>query len=120
MEIPARLVIGPYRYRVTVDPRELLSRGHEDGTARGEADGDRKIIRVDPTFPEENPITLLHETLHAIGDVAGWRDPEEKVDQETAIRRFAPLLVDTLRRNPQLVYYLTDLVPREEQRQGAW
>jgi hypothetical protein len=47
-------------------------------------------------------VTLLHEVVHAIFKIAGL--PNEK--EEDTVTRLSPLLLDTLRRNPDLVAYL--------------
>jgi len=46
--------------------------------------------------------TVLHEMLHCIFEHTGV-DPEE---HETLIRSISPLLLETLRRNPELVEWL--------------
>lgn len=51
--------------------------------------------------------TVLHETLHAAFNAAGL----EKVDddlEEQIVRPVATVLLDVLRRNPELVKFLTD------------
>jgi hypothetical protein len=47
-------------------------------------------------------VTLLQEVVHAIFKIAGL--PNEK--EEDTVTRLSPLLLDTLRRNPDLVAYL--------------
>ena len=104
--MPDYIQVGPYRYAVSADAHTVLHHSAADGTFRAETDIDRKLMRVNPVYAEEMPVSLLHEVLHGICDAVGWRDREEKVDAETAIRRLCPLLTDTLRRNPAIVEYL--------------
>lgn len=51
--------------------------------------------------------TLLHEILHCVTESAGINAELGEAEEEKLVRRVAPLLLDVLRRNPDLVAYLT-------------
>lgn len=80
-----------------------LSEGVNDSDSLGEWDARNATIHYDPsqTLPVLRE-TILHEMLHCIFEHTGV-DPDE---HETLIRSISPLVLETLRRNPELVEFL--------------
>lgn len=77
--------------------------GVSDSDSLGEWDARNATIHYDPT--QSLPVlreTVLHEMLHCIFEHTGV-DPEE---HEQLIRSISPLVLETLRRNPELVEWL--------------
>lgn len=106
---PARVQVGPYRLDVAVSNRRLaehsVHRGDRPDALDGGCDlsGGRILIR-ERLGRDAFADTLLHEVLHACLAITGCSldvDAEEQV-----VLPLAPLLFDTLRRNPDLAAYL--------------
>lgn len=101
MTPPANIQVGPQTYHLakvahladTHDKWGITSHGHSEIQ-----------ICADQEASKER-VTVLHEALHAVWFNAG--DRRDKQDEEGAIRILASGLLDTLRRNPELVAYLT-------------
>jgi hypothetical protein len=114
-EIPAEIVVGPYRYRVVVDQAAIDRAGQEArATLLGQHNPREGAIYLAPDLPDDlEAETLVHELLHTVFDavgVGGGDGDETLLDQtmeERLVRQCSPMLLDTLRRNPQLVAYLT-------------
>ena len=105
--VPERLQVGPFAFTVTTDASAVARMRHEANDGRyAQTDLSHLQITVDAELPAgQVRDSMLHETLHAvIATAGGW--PKE-LSEEDAVRRFAPLLLDTLRRNPHLVAFLT-------------
>lgn len=98
--LPRHVQVGPHRYRVALDRVGLL----ESSDRVGATSADRLVIALEPTLPHTAMAdTLLHEVVHAVLDTAELEpDLEERV-----ARCLGTGLLDVLRRNPQLVAYLT-------------
>ena len=98
MTPPKVLKVGPHVY--TVAPDALLD---------DDLGATRKATTTIGWHPHQSDsqlrVTVLHEALHAVWDYAGvdlGSDVEERV-----ITAMAGPLLDTLRRNPRLVTWLT-------------
>ena len=80
-----------------------VSEGVTDSDSLGEWDARTATISYDPaqTLPVLRE-TILHEMLHCILEHTGV-EPDE---HETLIRNISPLMLETLRRNPELVEWL--------------
>ncbi len=98
---PKQLRVGPYTYKVAVDPDRLPV------DLFGQCDKGKHVIAL---HPEQSSIrlrsTLLHEILHALCDVTGVDDDKAEEHIATVI---APALLAVLRDNPKLVSWLTTL-----------
>jgi hypothetical protein len=96
MRLPASVTIGPYTYPVVSD----------------EATHIEHRILIDPHMSDEKTVvTLLHEVMHGCTDLAGNSDLD---NEERIICALAPILLDTLRRNPDLVSALVgETAPKE-------
>lgn len=98
--LPERVVVGPYTYTIEADRDFTDSHNSWAHIQYG-----RQRIRFDPdTRPDRLRVAIIHEVLHAIHDLthtAGEKWEESQVTQD------APLIVQVLRDNPELVAYLT-------------
>lgn len=112
--IPATVTIGHLRYRVDVD-RAVIDKASVKAqcTLAGVSNASEQRIGLHPdNAPDYQAETLLHEVLHQCLRVAGC-DPDEDAKanvadvEERAVRAMSGPLLDTLRRNPDLVSYLT-------------
>lgn len=106
MPLPQTIQIGPLAFQVT-DERAAHNQGVVDDLhdtygriryAKGE-------IILDPDQTDQHKrLALLHEVLHGCWHIG---DRSHKND-EKAIRALTGPLLDVLRRNPELVAYLTE------------
>ena len=104
---PKAVQVGPYRYTVECDQAAIDRAGQEmGGNLAGHANHAALRIDLAPDLARDYEAeTLLHEVLHGVFCVTGigrdFRDAEEPI-----VARMAPMLLDVLRRNPDLVAYL--------------
>ena len=97
--IPRTVRVGPYRYKV-VDRH-----GSEN---LGECEVDKLRIHVQVGQPPDSERdTLLHELLHACIAHSGLDRRLADDVEEDVVRSLSPILLDTLRRNKNLIAYLT-------------
>jgi hypothetical protein len=105
--LPKEVEVGPYVYTIAhgdVTTRRQLGGDH------GETDHSELIIKINERATGVVRETLVHELLHALSDLAGLQEQYGAEADEQWCRRIAPWLLDTLRRNPNLVdFLLTDL-----------
>lgn len=105
--LPKEVEVGPYVYTIAhgdVTTRRQLGGDH------GETDHSELIIKINERATGVVRETLVHELLHALSDLAGLQEQYGAETDEQWCRRIAPWLLDTLRRNPNLVdFLLTDL-----------
>ena len=116
MGIPSTVQIGPLRFRVIADKEELRAVRQQyfisDETV-GLMHGLTQRILLDPDVaPDEIADTLLHEVLHACFHTSRAGLGEKR--EEKAVRAVCTLLLDTLRRNPELVAFLLNEAPLDE------
>jgi len=79
----------------------------ESGWAEGFSDHGSCIIVINPTLCQsQTQATLLHEVLHCVWKLGGWSEPMPGIKEEDIIVRMESGLLDTLRRNPDLLGYL--------------
>lgn len=104
MKPPKTLTVGAYRYKFI-----------EDVSIAGENVGEHlpmeQLIKLVPgQAPDFERDTVLHEVLHAcihktcLSEMEVWG----KNHEEAIVVALTPILLDTLRRNPKLVQYLTE------------
>lgn len=106
MKIPAKITLGPHNYEIRsdVDTARLL----RDEDARGDSRPDQLVIRIDVDRPHTAVAeTLLHEALHCVWHQTSLRVEHDNDAEEKAVTALAPLLLQMLRRNPELTAYLT-------------
>lgn len=103
-----RLQIGPFGFRVTEEAHEY----HAEVAARCEDFWARinykaGLIYLDAIQPADHKrVALLHEVLHGVWHCHDFK-AEREWSEEQVVTFLAPVLLDTLRRNPALVTYLT-------------
>ena len=98
--LPDSIQIGPMRYTVEFNQRIV-----DAANAYGRIEFKSQTISIDPDqSPDHLAITLLHEVLHGC-----WKQANAEGfdgDQEKIITGLALTLLDTMRRNPELVGFL--------------
>ena len=108
VRVPERVKVGPLVFEVVADEaqhKELCDSRNE--YVYGAIRVSKQVIFLDPNLPlGQLQDTLLHEVLHAIWWVAGFRGEKERVTEEEVIERTTSILLDTLQRNPQLTAFL--------------
>lgn len=111
--IPAALQIGPHDYTIVVDADRAAELEQDAGASnylRGE------IVLHPRQSPTQLRDTLLHECLHMLLATAGTHTGSPPLlspggDEERLVSALTPLLLDTLKRNPELVAFLTAPTP---------
>lgn len=108
--IPSSVVVLGHRYRVReVEDSESVTEGwvHAPDSSGSLDHEGVNGIRLDSTLgPDYKATVLLHEVLHAVFFLGGVEPLCPKGDEEPIVKALAPLLRDTLRRNPRLVAYI--------------
>lgn len=116
-EVPSKIQVGPLNFKVkfvdNVGEKLSKANGLKDEEAAPSTSmtygcmsiPDLTIYLAKDQKPDITADTLLHEVLHAIwGVVGGWAYPE--ADEERIVSMLTGTLLDTLRRNKELVGYL--------------
>lgn len=108
-EMPKRLRVGPLVYSVQHSHEATMAFSKVAGEDIYGACQNRICnIIIDEGFPlDREQKTLLHEAVHALQCVYDLSD-DLKAGDEHYIRVFSAALLDTLRRNPELVRYLME------------
>jgi hypothetical protein len=106
--LPTSIDIGPFRYTITIDELTRQRAQETDGCkVLGQTDHDKLEMILDASQPigllRE---TLLHETLHLVTEISGVRYDQGGDKEERLIRRLSPILLEVMRRNPDVVAYL--------------
>jgi hypothetical protein len=103
--MPERIVVGPFVYRIVQDVAKLQAHEREKkGAYSGYSDHAAMEIVVGPDESLcSQRETLWHEVKHCVVHLFGEYG---KMDDETYIRRTAPMELAVLRSNPALVAYL--------------
>lgn len=99
-----------HRYRIRQVPLEKVGEGWRhanDLSGSIDLDGTAGIRLHDEINADYMETVTLHEALHAMFSYGNIVDLCPKKDDEPIVRALAPILRDTLRRNPQLVAYIT-------------
>jgi hypothetical protein len=99
---PETVVVGVHRYSI----QELTIEHASDTDQYGLIEYKTQVIRLRrATHPDSMRETLLHEIIHACFRESG--SPLKFGTEEKAVRALASNVLGVLRRNPQLVAYLT-------------
>lgn len=108
MEIPDLLHLGCHEY--TVNASEEAAEWLRQNERRGEAFPDKLLIRIDPAGPHTIIAeTLLHEMLHICWDHAALNELDQlSQHEEHIVDALTPLILQLLRRNPDLADYLLE------------
>ncbi len=103
---PSAVVLGPHSY--TIDSSEETARLLRDEENNGDSRPDRLLVRLDTDRPPTKVAeTLLHELMHCCWNESPLRVHDVKEWEELVVSGLTPWLLDLLRRNPDLVAYLT-------------
>lgn len=87
--LPESVVVGPYRYTVRIEDTPFVD-DQGTGVLCGQHNPNEGLIRVLRGSADRMFVTLWHEMLHAIDDVAGTELSEDEIN------RLAPVLVGAL------------------------
>ena len=104
MSLPKQITIGPLTFAVKTD-KATINQATVDHQAPFYANirfGETDILIDDKQTPAHQRMTLLHEVLHGCFHVTML----DKKWEETAVRLLTGPLLDTLRRNPDLIAFL--------------
>lgn len=106
---PPSVQVGHVRYKVVVDELAILKAGlAEGGDLDGSCDERSQRIVLNPSLgPDVLAESFTHELLHAVFFVGSVEQMIGTDKTETVIRAISPTLLETLRRNPDVVAYLT-------------
>ncbi|MGH3476014.1 MAG: hypothetical protein ACRDQD_04165 [Nocardioidaceae bacterium] len=107
--MPEVIRVGPYRYRVVVDQAVVDASCRElQANLTGSADHVTQTISLSPNLgPDARAEVLLHECIHAIFEQATVRYDVKPSVLERLVELLGYAVLDLLRRNPELVAYLT-------------
>jgi hypothetical protein len=112
MTLPGSVVVGPVRYKITDSAEDWHAYEQDEGGRHRDELGlawhSRALILLNPKDPDAQVrrVTVLHEVCHAIIEAVGHSNG--KLSEEQWVRLFSPLLLDTLRRNPDLTRWLLE------------
>ena len=105
--LPESIEIGPISYKIEHN-RDAVTRwraAEGDPYLAGTIRYRESIIAIDPDLPlGQKRLALLHEVVHGVLQMLGIN----AVNNEDVVTPVASLLLDTLRRNPALVAFLTE------------
>lgn len=100
--------LGPFQYRASWSKKEWLRYCPDPDVLYGYTHHRRELILVQPdTSATMRKTVLLHEVMHAAAFTAGHIDSRKR-SEEAWVVMVAPLLLDALRRSPDLTAYLLD------------
>ena len=104
IDLPGSVQLGPYTFSITDSKLEHAKACLDnDGMVYGYIRYGKCQIILDPDQEEMHKrVSLMHELLHAIWHLSDWTHK----DDELPMRVMATGMVDTLRRNPNLVRYI--------------
>ena len=106
-ELPSTVRVGAYTFSIELDENRVNSQRVKENDSHlvGHIDLHAQKISICPKQgPDALADTVLHEMLHACFMVSGAPGSSEK--EEKIVSILTPILLDTLRRNPDLVDYL--------------
>lgn len=105
-DLPTQIHLGPHR--ITIDATEATARLLREEDSRADTRFEQLLIRIDGQRPHTAAAeTLLHELLHCCWNSSALCALEVDEEQELVVTALAPVLFDVLRRNPDIVAYLT-------------
>jgi hypothetical protein len=102
---PGLIVVGPYRYRVSVDAKAFVD--PDDTRVLGETRTTKLTIAIRPGLPPDlERVVVWHEVMHAVMSLRGWLGASKLPDEEEVVDHISQVQVEVLRSNPRLVRYL--------------
>lgn len=107
---PTQVQVGPYRYRVVVSEAAINKACVDAQDGRyGQHDPQSLTITLDPKMGGDMMASvLLHELEHACLFQVGAEEDLDKAQLERICNATGTMFLDILRRNPELVHYLTE------------
>lgn len=105
-DLPTHIQVGPMRYTVAVDQVAINAEGSSKHVYGVTLHKKLSIFLAEGMAADQEADTLLHEVLHACLNVTGQDLPYTDTQMEAVVYGLSPVLLDTLRRNPDLVAYL--------------
>lgn len=112
MNLPPHIDVIAHRYTITDNAKEFEKWIKENGDpgVRGFCCHASQKIIIDPRAPLSlKRDILLHEIHHAVWVACGMAiNDMTGLDHETIVSRETPILLDVLRRNPDVTQYLLD------------
>lgn len=119
MNLPSVVQVGPYTFAIVCSKQAILEEDAKDLAFKLASDDEsdssvgrfldlQQQILLDPDQKEDMMAdTLLHEILHAIYYTSALKEIELRdLNEEQLVGILTPILLDTLRRNPEVVNYL--------------
>lgn len=104
--LPKVARIGPLRYRISTKASEWVASEQNPEALYGYTDHERgTIVLHKHTAPAMRRVVLLHELLHATAFTAGQIHNKKRTEEEWVVM-VAPMLLDALRRSPEVVAFL--------------
>lgn len=104
--LPSMIQVGPLRFTAVID-QKTVDKERKDSNTSGVIGFVRRhtqeIFIAEDVAADQQAVALLHEILHAI---YGQFDVDAKIDDEATVSITSGVLLDTMRRNPDLVAYL--------------
>lgn len=101
-DLPAAVVIGPYRVTITPDMGQASALDCDACISLGQQ---QMIVRPGYGY-DYTAVSVFHEVLHGVFKIVGLQDLHEV--EERIVDSLSAALLDTLRRNPALVAFLMD------------
>ena len=102
--VPLTIKVGVHVYTVVLATKREMPKGDDDDHMLGWCDYNNNIIWVYKHQPvSKRKEVLLHEVLHACGYPAL---SHKQLDEEDFVDATAPVLLQVLQDNPELVDYL--------------
>jgi hypothetical protein len=110
--IPKSVQISAFKYKIQKNQGYLDREAARTGeNLAGLSEFGKQLITVGPAAEDYMADTLLHEILHqCLRVVAFEMDEDDEKIEERIIATMTPILLDTLRRNPEIVDYLLNNV----------
>lgn len=111
--MPRRTVIAGVPFTVEAVPSIHFEDEQENGETKrfdvlGVCHSDTQTITIaEYQGPDRFRETFLHEHLHAMMDAAGLRDTIDLTQDESIAKRLAPIMLQFLRYNPEVIRFLT-------------
>lgn len=108
VSLPSKIDVGPVSYLLMLNDSTRI-RGQEfiRGNVLGETGHDQLEIVIDPNQPPGRlRDTVFHETMHVAMHLTGIDFELGTEKEEHYVRRLSSIILEILRRNPDLVEYL--------------
>jgi hypothetical protein len=107
--LPDRIQIGPHDVAIVVERPTIDSLSVKDQMKlHGHYEPESNLIVLRPGMHRDYEAeVVVHEVLHALTALTGIISDLGEDQEEKFVERLAPVVLDTMRRNPDLLDYLT-------------